>query len=90
MQLSDFIGQVVSMVIPAIHQTTIQKVELLGVETGGVWIQSQTFTNAVLQTLGEASAPKTMVLFVPYHGIALAFSSIEERALNEKAFDVGP
>jgi len=78
------------MVIPAIHATTIQEVKVLGVEFGGVWIQSQALTNAFLQILGVAVAPKTMVAFVPYHGISLAFSSIEGPALNETAFGVEP
>ncbi|MGA2772114.1 MAG: hypothetical protein ABSG26_14965 [Bryobacteraceae bacterium] len=88
MQLSDFVGQPISMLIPFIHQTALQKVNLLGVEAGGVWIESQTFTNAVLQKLGVPTSPKTSVLFVPYHGIGLGLFSIDQPALDEKAFGV--
>jgi hypothetical protein len=88
MQLSDFVGQTLGFIIPGIHPTTIQRVKILGVEAGGVWIQSQTLTNAVLEKFGAASAPKTMVFFLPYHAISVGFASIEEPALNEKAFGV--
>jgi hypothetical protein len=88
MQLSDYVGESIAMVLPFLHTTKIQKVKLLGVEAGGVWIQSQEFINLTLQKLEQPTAPKTMVLFVPYHGIALALASIEGPSLNEKAFGV--
>ncbi len=88
MQLSDYIGQTVLMLIPFLHPKDMQEIKLLGVESGGIWIQSQSFTNAVLQKAGVTGAPKTGVFFVPYHGISLTLVSIEESALNEKAFGV--
>lgn len=88
MQLSDFVGQPIRLLVPFLDRATIQNVTLLGVEAGGLWIQSQTFTNAVLQKLGVATSPKTQVLFVPYHGIVVGFASIEGPSLEERAFGV--
>ena len=86
MQLADFIGQTISMSIPRIHPVIWQQVKLHGVEAGGVWIESQAITNAVLQHAGVPAAPKTLVAFLPYHEIAFAISAIAEPSLDEKAF----
>jgi hypothetical protein len=88
MQLSELVGQVVLAIIPKLHPSTIQKVKLLGVESGGIWIQSQAATNAILQIIGTPSAPRTLAFFVPYHEIQIVMHSLDEPSLNEKAFDV--
>jgi len=88
MQLSDYIGQNITLLIPSIHETTLQSVRLLGVETGGIWIHSQWHTNEVLQVLGKPSAPKTIAMFLPYHAFSYGLGSMDELALSEKAFGV--
>lgn len=88
MQLSDFIGQVILVMIPFLDKSGIQKVKLLGVESGGIWIQSQHATNFILQKGGLATSPKTPVFFSPYHAISLAYAATEEPALNEVSFGV--
>jgi hypothetical protein len=88
MQLSDYIGSTVLAVIPGIDKTKVQKIKLHGVEAGGVWIENQSLTNAFLEFLGVSSAPKTLVLFVPYTAIAAIYAALDEPALNEKSFGV--
>lgn len=88
MQFTDFIDQPIRLAIPALNATKIQTYTLIGVESGGLWVHSQDYTNSVLQILGTQTAPKTMVLFVPYQQIALGFASIEGPSLDEKAFGV--
>jgi len=53
MQLSDYIGQEIALLIPTIHPIKFQAVKLLGVEAGGVWIESQTLLNLVLKNIGK-------------------------------------
>jgi hypothetical protein len=72
MKLSDLIGDSI----------------LLMVEAGGIWVESQELTNAVLQTLGVAAAPKTLVMFFPYHEIYVITTAIDGPSLDEKAFGV--
>ena len=78
MQLSDFIGHNITMVIPTIHKTAMQNVKLLGVEIGGVWVESPALTNLALRRIGQQNTPKTIVFFLPYHAISVALSSIEK------------
>ncbi|MGH9403306.1 MAG: hypothetical protein ACRD2P_14495 [Terriglobia bacterium] len=41
MDFSDLIGQEIAVLIPKIHQTALQQVKLIGVESGGIWVQSK-------------------------------------------------
>jgi hypothetical protein len=85
MQFSELVGSQIFIVIPRIHATDYQEVKLIGVETGGLWIESQEFTNVFLQLFGVPAAQKTPVVFFPYHEIAYVVTSLEQLALDEKA-----
>ncbi len=80
MQLSDFVGKQITILIPHFDPKQYHRVILHGVEAGGIWIESQEFTNEVLGT--HERAPKTLVLFVPYNQIAYAVGSISEPSLK--------
>jgi len=88
MQFSDLIGQEVGLIIPRFHPEKIQSVKVIGVESGGVWIESQWLTNQLLEKFGVASAPRTAAVFVPYHQIAWGVTSVSGPSLHEKAFGV--
>ena len=88
MELRDLIGQTILVLITRLHPTRYQKVKLLGVEAGGIWIESQDVTNAILQLFGAASAPTTLVLFFPYHEIGFVLNKLDVVSLDEKAFGV--
>jgi hypothetical protein len=88
MKFENLIGQHILLKVHRIDPTVYQHVKLLGVEAGGLWIESQTLTNAMLQAMGVASAPKTAAFFFPYHEISFAITSIEGPALDEKAFGI--
>jgi hypothetical protein len=86
MQLSDYVGQEIALAIPFIDNIKFQKVKLLGVEAGGIWIESQTLINMVLKATATATAPQTLAFFFPYHEVKFGFVGIEGPALNEQAF----
>jgi len=88
MQFSELIGSDVLVLIPRIGQVNYQRVKVIGVEPGGIWIESQEFVNAMLHAIKAPVAPKTPVFFVPFHEIATAIASIPGPALDEKAFGV--
>jgi hypothetical protein len=88
MQLSDYIGQVITLAIPAIDAEKFQNVKLLGVEAGGIWVESQTLITMALKTAGQATAENSLAFFFPYREIRFGFVPIDGPALDEKAFGV--
>jgi hypothetical protein len=88
MQLADYVGQEIVMAIPFIHPIKFQRVKLLSVEAGGIWVESQTLINMVLKASATATAPGTLAFFFPYHEVKFGFVGIEGPALNEEAFGV--
>jgi hypothetical protein len=87
MQLADFVNQEIRLAHVA-ASGKIHRVKLLGVEVGGIWVESQEITNQMLQFIGQATAEQTPIVFLPYHAIASILVSIEGVALDEKAFGV--
>lgn len=88
MRLSDFIGQEIILLIPFIEPDHYQSVRLLGVEAGGIWIESQGMINKVYSALGEVASERTPAFFFPYHQIEFGLVGIPGLALNESAFGV--
>lgn len=88
MNLEKMIGREIIMLIPFVHPDHYQKVRLLGVEVGGIWIHSQEIINLVYTAVGEAASERTPVFFLPYHQIQFAMTVIPGMALNETAFGV--
>jgi hypothetical protein len=88
MQFSELIGQTVLLIIPKMHPVKLQKVKVLGVEAGGLWLESQEVTNILLETAGAPSAPRTLAIFLPWHQISEGAHSVDGPSLNEKAFGV--
>ena len=90
MKFSDVIGQEIAISIPYLAEGTgkLQRVKLVGVEAGGIWIESQELIDIVLEGANLASAPRTPVFFFPYSQIVFAVSSTDSVALSEKAFDL--
>jgi hypothetical protein len=72
MQLSDYIGQEIALMTPLIEDKDAWHVKLVGVEAGGIWIESKALTSLLLEIAEQKSAPKMPVLFVPYHSLAFA------------------
>jgi hypothetical protein len=86
-QFSDHVGSQIWIMVKRIPGR-LQSVKLVGVETGGLWIEHQEITNAILQSVGVPTAAKTPLVFLPYGEISLAMISVEGIVLDEKAFGV--
>jgi hypothetical protein len=86
MRFADLIGSEILVLIPKIDPKIYQKVTLRGVEAGGLWLESQDFTNALLQALGAPASEKTPIVFWPYHQIVFAISAVDQPSFDEKAF----
>lgn len=85
-QLQKLIGHEILAVIPMLHPTQLQLIRLHGVETGGIWIECETFTQKVLRDMNLPASGKTPALFVPYAGIRYLLDAVDKTALSESAF----
>ena len=88
MQFTELVGESIFLLAPRIDEKTFKEVKLVGVESGGLWIESQDLTNAVLHFFGAPAAKNTPIFFLPYHEISLALTTVSGLALGEKAFGV--
>jgi hypothetical protein len=86
--LTEMVGQEIIAFIPIMDRKVLQKVKLLGVETGGIWIESQKMTNVLLGALGVQSAPKSAIFFLPFQQITFVVAGQDVPSLGEKAFGV--
>ena len=86
MQFGELVGGKINVVVPRIDSRRWITLKIIGVEPAGLWVQSDELTAGVLKLLQVASAPRTPVLFLPFHEISIAISSIPDVALDEKAF----
>jgi hypothetical protein len=84
-QFASLIGSQIAVLVPRLDKTNLQNVRLRGVEPGGIWIESQDFTNAVLAAAGVPISDRTAVMFLPYYEISYALTSIEEPSFDEDA-----
>ena len=87
MELRDYVGDEIMLIIPDIDALP-QLVTLLGVEAGGIWIESQPLTNRLLKTIGQQTWPASPAFFFPYHAIRLGIGKSTAPALGEEAFGV--
>jgi len=88
MNFAQLVGQTVALLIPKVNPFVVQRVKLVGVDAGGIWIESQAAMNVILRTLNLPSAPRTLAFFLPYHEITFGFVGTEGVSLDEKAFGV--
>ena len=88
MQLSDYVGKDIILKIPYIDPDHLQTVRLLGVEAGGVWIESQEMINQLYSAVEKEGSPRTPAFFFPYHQIEWGLVGIPGMALNERAFGI--
>ena len=88
MTLSELIGRDILVRIPFIEPDHYLTVKLIGVEAGGIWVESQQIVNRVYSAVGKAASERTPVFFFPYHQIEFAMTAVAGMALNEKAFGV--
>ena len=84
------IGGNIVAIIPIFNSTNEQgrmkQYKLHGVESGGLWLESQETTDFILKQAGVSASPKTAIFFVTFQNISLVMASLDSPALSEKAF----
>jgi hypothetical protein len=84
--LKIMVGEMIILRTPALDQNELSLVKLHAVEARGIWIESQEFTEGMMEKLKLASSSTTLVLFVPFERIDYVVGSIHALSLSEKSF----
>jgi hypothetical protein len=83
--LKGMVGKVIIVRIPTLDRDGTSLVRLHGVESNGIWVESQDFTEAMMQKFKLATSTTTLLLFIPYHAIEYIVGSINVMSLSESA-----
>jgi hypothetical protein len=83
--LKEMIGELIVARIPVLDKDGMVFVRLHKVEANGIWIESHTFNQDLLEKHGVPVSTTTLLLFVPYTSIDYVVASIETIALSETA-----
>jgi hypothetical protein len=86
--LKSMVGKIVIARIPALDQEDMVLVKLHKVETIGIWIEHEDFTEKMMLRCEIAASRTTPVMFVPFQGVDFILGAIDSMALSEKAFGV--
>jgi hypothetical protein len=76
-ELKQFVGKEIQVLIPAINDSAFRPVMLHGVESGGIWISGDEINEMVHRVLKTKMLARTPVLFFPYAQIGAILQSIE-------------
>lgn len=84
--LASMIGDVIIVRISLIDPEGMTHVKLHGVESHGIWIESQQFTNILMEKFHFASSCTTPLLYIPFDKIDYIVGSLDSLSLSESAF----
>lgn len=84
--LASMIGEVIIVRISLLDPKNMTLVKLHGVEAHGIWIESQQFTNVLMEKFHFCSSRTTPLLFIPFDKIDFIVASLESFSLSEPAF----
>jgi hypothetical protein len=95
MRLHDLLGQTLIAVIPALEDFNTKKnkmliVKLISVDAGGIWIESQQYTEWVLKLAERTESENSPILFVPFSSITYLVKLYDVPALSEKSLGLEP
>jgi hypothetical protein len=80
------VGETIIVRIATLDQEEMSLVRLHGVDANGLWIEFQTFTDALMTRCHLASSVTTPLLFVPFARIEFILGSVRSLSLSETAF----
>jgi hypothetical protein len=83
--LASMIGEIVIVRIPLLDDGLLL-IKLHGVEASGIWIESQSFTDRLMEKFGCTSSRTTPIVFVPYDNQDFIIASLDSLCLSESAY----
>lgn len=84
--LKSMVGEMIIVRAPVLDPKDMSLVKLHAVETSGIWIESQDFTDAMMKKFQLSASATTLVLFVPFQSIEFIVGSNNSLCLSEIAF----
>ena len=84
--LKEMVGEFIVTRIPVLDKENKILVRLHKVESGGIWVESHAFNEAMLEEYEMPGSVTSLLLFIPYSGIDFIVSSIQAVVLSETAF----
>jgi len=85
LSLREMVGTLIVARIPALDKDNNVFVRLHRVDMGGIWIESKTFNQEMLEKNEIPASMTTLVLFIPFSGIEYIIASVECVSLSETA-----
>lgn len=86
--LRKLVGQRIVIKCAVINDGNPATVNLINLDAGGIWIESQAVTEQFLSALRRQQISKTPVVFVPFQQIEWVLSAIDYPALSESKFGI--
>jgi len=84
--LASMVGEVIIVRIPLLDPERMSLVKLHGIETHGIWIESQDFTNELMEKFQFSSSRTTPLVFVPFDKLDFIIAALDSLSLSEPAF----
>ena len=85
LSLREMVGTLIVARIPALDKENNVFVRLHKVEMSGIWVESKTFNQDMLEKYEIPASITTLLLFIPFCGIEYIISSVERVSLSETA-----
>ena len=79
------VGEVIIVRIPLLDADALMLVKLHGIEAHGIWIESQDFTNELMEKFHFWSSRTTPLILVPFDKLDFIIASLDSLALSEPA-----
>jgi hypothetical protein len=80
------IGEIIIVRIPLLDAERMILVKLHGIELHGIWIESQDFTNQLMEKFHFSSSRTTPIVFVPFVKVDFIIASLDSLSLSESSF----
>ena len=84
--LASMIGEIIIVRIPLLDAERMVLVKLHGIELHGIWIESQDFTNQLMEKFHFSSSRTTPIVFVPFVKVDFIIASLDSLSLSESSF----
>lgn len=85
LRLREMVGTLIVARIPALDKDNDVFVRLHRVDIGGIWLESKTFNQEMLEKYEIPASITTLVLFIPFSGIGYIIASVDRVTLSEAA-----